>query len=85
MAVAVSATTGTPGKGAAHWRGCDTRDEVVAPFGDAMRLIDRDELDVHIADERLEFGSSKSLRRDIEEPGSVRARRAQSRRAVLAV
>ena len=32
-----------------------------------MRLIDRDELDVHIADERLEFGSSKSLRRDIEE------------------
>ena len=52
-AVAVSAMRGTPGKRSASAESCRySRPEVVSPLGDAVRLVDGDEGQVDLVEER---------------------------------
>ena len=82
VAVAVEATMAC---GAEPARGVGqpevVRPEVVAPLGDAVRLVDHEEADPRLADALEEPGRGEPLGRDVEQPRAP-GHRAVDRRAV---
>ena len=80
VAVAVSAMNGTSGKRSRKARELPVLGpEVVAPFADAMRLVDRDQVDVPALQLGEEAGEHQPLGRDVEEPEFAVAKAAQPR------
>ena len=80
VAVAVSAITGTPGKMFAQ-RGklAVFRAEIVAPFADAMRFVNREQIHVPLFQIVEKPGQHQPFRRDVKQPEFAVVQAAQAR------